>query len=230
MLGKRLVELFDNFGADGLEGLHDPLVFDGDGLEGPATTHVKDLVEFLDRGDEKQVPLVVLKNEGHLLVFVAVFPEHLLEILEGLEVVLKAGLVAVGHEDKAVNPVEHHLAGGAIIGLAGNTIDEELGLKPGDIVEINGEVVEEKGAIALGVDGGEVGPVFVWNQGMDVFDVGGLAPKAGADINDFTVNFPCSIIDDWHRVVGPERPGWNPEPKLINQRWWSLIVVLGNIP
>ena len=72
------------------------------------------------------------------------------QVLEGIEVFLKAVLLAVHHEHKPVNAAQHQFARRVVIDLAGDGVELELRLEAFDFPQVQRKEVEKQRPVLLG--------------------------------------------------------------------------------
>src|SRR6266480_567982 len=172
----------------------------GDDLE---TLHsflpvVQDVIQIIDRSDICQIALVVLQDVGDIVERHVLLGQVVLEIFETLDVLLHFFPLRIGHENHAIDTAQDELAGGVVNDLTGDGVELEFGDKAFNNQSVEGEKVEEQGAIGGGRERNKVAAVLRINPLMNVAEVGGFAAEGRTVINDLKLNLAAGVINDRH--------------------------------
>ncbi len=129
-------------------------------------------------------------------------PEIIFEVGEALDVLRHLVVLRVGDEDDAVHPAQHQLAGGVVNDLAGDGIELELGLEAFDGHGLDGQKVEEQGAVRTGGERNQL--AFVASRSlhmiMHLHEIGRLAAHGRPVVDDLDLEFFGCLIDDCHII------------------------------
>ncbi len=160
------------------------------GLE-PRKVHVVQLrLQLLDRNHVRQVAFVVLHHHRNGGEIESVLAKVLFEVAKRLDVLLHLALLAVRHEYHAVDALKHQFARGVVVDLPRNGVEMEPRVHAGDLAEVERKKVEKERPVALRGYGGEVATMRVGYAGMDHLQVGRLAGKTRAVVDDLAVDLP----------------------------------------
>ncbi len=132
---------------------------------------------------------------------------------------LLAGGMGVGHEHHAVHALEHGLAREAVVDLARDRVEVEAGGEPVHVAEIEGQEVEEQGALVVGGDGEQPAPSVGRQPVVELSQVGGLAAQAGAAIDDLEVDLASPMVDERHGIALSSRGRRRYSPKRASSSW-----------
>ena len=156
---------------------------------------VQFLFQFFDGVNLRQVTLVVLQDHRQGVEGETVLLQILFKVFQALDVFIHLAAFGIGHEDDTICSLKNQFAGRVVIDLTGNGIDLELGLHASDLSQIEGQEVEEEGAIPLGGDTGEVTHTGLGCLLMNHFQVGGLATQSRTVVDDLAVHFLEREVD-----------------------------------
>ncbi|MFO7707695.1 MAG: hypothetical protein R6V84_05935 [Desulfobacterales bacterium] len=144
-----------------------------------------------------EIGLVELQHQRHPVNVEAVRLQVGLQVLEREDVGLAHG-GGIGDEDDAVGPLQEHFPGRIVRGPAGDGVDPDLHVDTLDVVQAEGQKVEEQGLVAVGVDGQELGVHPLPQVVVDVDQIGGLAGRSRPVIDDLELNQPAACVDERH--------------------------------
>ena len=124
----------------------------------------------------------------------------LLQILEGLHVLLHLLVLRVGDEDDAVHAAQHELARGVVNHLAGHGVELELRLEALDRHRLDGQEVEEERAVGRRGERDELAlvPLLRLHMLVDLDEVGGFAAERRTVENDLHLQLFGRLVDDGH--------------------------------
>src|SRR5512138_114419 len=202
-----LLELGQDELGDGLQRLEDADAGGRDRLVLGDVPRVEQPAELLDRGDVRQVALVVLDHVRDLVEVVALLGEVHSQVLDRLDVGLHALDLRVGHEDDTVHALQDQLPAGVVEHLAGDRVEVEAGLEPPDLAEREGQEVAEERALGLGRQGDHLPLRVRVRLRVDVLQVRRLPAEAGAVIDDLAVDLARAVVDEAHRSGGRSLSG-----------------------
>src|ERR1035438_910017 len=106
--------------------------------------------EVFHGGNVRQVALVVLNHVGNFRQVELERFEVLFQVDKALYVLGHFLVLRISNEDNAIHAAQHKLAGGVVDHLAGNGVKLELGLEALDGHGLDGQEIEEQGAIRTG--------------------------------------------------------------------------------
>jgi hypothetical protein len=159
--------------------------------------------------DLREVTLVVLEDEGHLLRHQPVREQVDLHVLEGRDVLLQHRFLAVGHEDDRVRAREHDPAGRVVLNLAGDGVDLHLEVVAGHGAQAEGQEVEEQRPVLGGVERDEAVAALGVGQAVDLLEVGRLAGLSGSVVDHLGFDGPFAEVELDHKdsaaFFGPPR-------------------------
>ena len=181
-----------------LQRLEDPGPRGGPRLELGDVAPVEERVELGQRGDVRQVALVVLDHQGELVGVVPLFPEVHPEVLHRLLVRVHAGELRVGAEDDAVDAAQDEPAAGVVEDLAGNGVQVEARLEAADLPQRQREEVEKEGPLRLGGEGDHLPARLGVHPLVDELQVGRFPAQAGPVIDDLAVDLAGGVVDEGH--------------------------------
>lgn len=174
---------------NGLQCLEYTFAGGGAGLEVGDPKLIEFAAEGVHRENTRKVPFIVLNHEGNLFQFVPLLFEVDPQIIEGFDIGIHPVFLGIGNKDDTIHTFEDELTGGIIKDLARDGVQMETGLEAANLAERQRKEVEEEGPfrfccqtdhLAFGVGSGLL---------VDILEIGGLAAKAGAVIDNFTVDF-----------------------------------------
>ena len=175
---------------------------DGHRLEERQRARVEPLVQDLERQRVGQVALVVLEDHRDLVRVDLVGLQVLPQVLQALQVGVEHGLLAVRHEHHAVGALQHHAAGGVVEHLAGHGVELDARPHAADGAELDGQEVEEEGAVRLGGQREHLALVLDGQLLVDPLQVGGLAAQAGAVVDDLGGQLLGGVVEEDHAIYG----------------------------
>ena len=194
--------------GDLLESLEDARAGEGHGLAVLETPFGVECVQHhLDGGDIGQIPLVELQDERQLVQVHADLGEVLAEVLQTLHVRLQHRHLGVGHEDDAVNALEHELAGGVVEDLSRDCVELQAGLEPADDADVDGQQVEEEGAVGLRFQTDHLPAAARGGLRVDVVQVGRLPAETRTVVNDLRGHLHGCVVEEDHRCSDPRGQG-----------------------
>src|SRR3954465_12644344 len=135
-LSLALLQLDQDLLRDGLQGIEDADARRRHRLEGRLTLVIQRAVHLFDRYHAREIPLVELQSIGDRRQIEPVLLQILFQVADRLDVRLHPLLLAVGHEDHAVDPLEDQLAAGVVEHLAGDGVEVETGGEAADAPEV----------------------------------------------------------------------------------------------
>ncbi len=145
-----------------------------------------------------QVALVELqdvRNGGEIEIVIA---QMLAQIIERFEVRVQPLFLRIRDENYAVGTLQNQSPARFVENLAGNGVKMKARLESAHGAEIEGQKVEEKGAIRLRRQRNHL-PFLIRSRVLvNPLQIGGLPAKAGAVINQLAVDFACRKIDKRH--------------------------------
>ena len=130
--------------------------------------------------------------------FVALAQQVVPQVEIGLHVLVEARDLRIGHEDDAVDALQHELAAGVVVALAGHRVQVEARLHALDGAQREGQEVEVERALFLGRDAHELAAGFGVDLAVDVLQVGGLAAEPAAVVDDLVVDLAGGEVDQRH--------------------------------
>ena len=201
-----LERVADGLPGDGEEGVQHAYAAVGDGLEVGHAAEVQAPVHDPHGHGVRKVPLVVLDHERDLLDVQAIGIEVVVQVREGVHVVLHLGLAGIRHEHDSVGTPQHHPPARVVLHLAGHRVDLEVNGIAIDVAEVDGQQVEEERAVFLGVDREHLPPLRVGAHGVKGLQVGGLTAETRPVIDQFEQNLIASRIELNH--VFCQEKGW----------------------
>jgi hypothetical protein len=128
------------------------------------------------------------------------------EVVEALDVGVVTRALTVGDEDDAVHPAQDELARGVVVHLSGHRVEVKAGLETLHGAQLEGQEVEEEGAVHLRGQRDELALGGGIDLVVDVLDVSRLAAKTGAVVDDFAVDFAGRIVDERHAPTPASTP------------------------
>ena len=149
-----------------------------------------------------QVALVVLEDHRDLVGVDLVGLEVLPHVLVALEVGVEHRLLRVAHEADRVRALQHHAAGGVVEDLPGDGVELDAGLHPADRADLDGQEVEEEGAVRLGGEREHLALVLDGQLLVDPLQVGGLAAEPRAVVDDLGRELLRRVVEEDHAVRG----------------------------
>ena len=205
--GVRLAELVDDGLRDGVECGEDIAASASIGFkaeEGDGTA-VEEVFEVIDGCRVREVPLVVLKDDGEAVDGAVVEAEIGLKTLEGLQIIPLAIHLGIGDEDDAIGLAQDELEGGVVGDLARDGVEMEGGVVARNGVGFDAQEVEEERAILCGGEGNEITAASRIELGVDLLNVSGLTAQRGSAIDDLKTNGTFVVVDAGHggRGINP---------------------------
>ena len=189
----------------GLEGVDDARAFVGHGLDHGLVAEAEEAFDLRDAHSGGHVPLVELEDVGNRPDVEAVFLEVGGQVRDGLDVGFHAGLLAVRHEDDAIATTQDELAAGVVEDLAGHGVEVEAHLEALDRAHVEGQEVEEQGAVRLGGQAHQLAALLRVGLLEDPLDVRGLPAEAGTVVDDLAVDLARCVVDEGHGGPWPSR-------------------------
>ena len=209
-----LAQLDQNLLRHRLQGVEDSLPLGRHGFKGGLPLVVEGAVEIFHRHGARQITLIELQSVRKGLEIETVLFEVVLQIANRLDVGLHTLFLAVGHEDHTVRSLQDELATGVVEHLTRNGVEVKSGGEPADGSEIEGQEIEEEGAVGLGGEGNHLALRIRRRLAVDVLQVGGLTAQPGTVVHDLTVDFLGGVIDESHL----------PSPPLIAEQCVDVVV------
>ena len=122
----------------------------------------------------------------------------LLQVGQRVQVRVQRRLLAVGHEHDAVGALQHQLPGRVVEDLAGDGVELDARLHAPDGAEVDGQEVEEQGAVGLRGQGQHLSLVLDRRLLVDPLEVRGLPAQAGAVIDDLGRQLLRGVVEEDH--------------------------------
>ena len=145
------------------------------------------IVEAHRRG---QIALVrELQHVRDLREIVTVLLQIFLEIIEGFHVGVHTLFLGISDEDHAIDTTQDELAAGIVEDLSWNGIEMETSAEATNRAQIEWQEVKKQGSVSLGGQRDHLALLFLASLVVNVLKIGGLAPEAGAVIDNFAINF-----------------------------------------
>ncbi len=167
-----------------------------------APLRVQVLVKGFDGDDVPDVPLVVLEDEGHGARRKPELGEVRFEVHERLAVRFTRGELAVRDENDAVDALQHQPPRGVVEDLTGHGVELEADLHPPDHPDVEGQQVEEQGAVGLGLQAQHLAAGAPRGLLVDPLEVAGLAAQPRAVVHDLGRDLHRRVVHQGHG--GPE--------------------------
>ena len=180
------------------QSLEHPSPLGSHGLEGGQTEAVEGRLQFLHGDHVPQVPLVPLEDHGNVRQVQAQGPEVLPQVQHALAARVQHGRLAVHHEDDAIHPLQHQLAGLVVEDLARHGVELQACAVAPHQARFQGQQVEEQGPVSLRVQAHHLAPALAAGLAVDGMEVGGLAAQAGAVVDDLHRHIPGGVIEKNH--------------------------------
>ena len=163
-------------------------------------------VELFDRVDVGKIALVVLDHPRDLVEAQAVLGQVRLQVGETLLVLLHLADFAVGNEDDGVRSLEHELAGGVVEHLARHRVEQEAGLEPHDLAEIERQQIEEERPVGLRLHADHLAAAGIGHRLVDGLEVRRLAAQARTVVDELRVDLLARVAHDNHGASLLVRP------------------------
>ena len=183
---------------DAPQGLLHAGALEGHRLEEREVPRVEARVQDGDRQGGGQVPLVVLEDHGDGGVDL-VGEEVAPQALQALEVRVEHGGLAVRHEDHGVAALEDHAARRLVEDLPRDRVDLHAGAHAADGAELDGQEVEEEGAVGLGGEGDQLALVLEGQVVVDPLEVRRLPAEAGPVVDELGRDLLRRVVEESHR-------------------------------
>jgi len=142
------------------------------------------------------------------------------EVADGVVVALDRVGLAVDDEHDAVDVPEHHLARGVLSDLPGNRDEMKTDGVATKLAELKWQEVEEERALGLGVHRDELASELRPRLGVDDLEVGALAAKTDAVVDELERDFALRVVNQRHNL---ELPGSRETVKKPANGDWTLI-------
>lgn len=195
---KGLLQAIENQLGDCFQRREDAETFGSNRFKTWDATRIQFPLETLDGQSVCQVALVVLKYPGNVVESQAVLLKVVDHVLERLDIVSRAHDIGVCDEYDAVHAVQDQLAAGVVFDLSRNRIERESGFETLDAAQIERQEVEEQSSLCFCCQTDQFA-ASSWRQlAMNVLEIGGLATKPGAVINNFAVYLSRSVVYECH--------------------------------
>jgi hypothetical protein len=198
--GVALGEVLRGEGEGGDERLEDALAADRHRRDRVGVPGVEAAVESLRLQHLRQVPLVVLEDEGHLRGIEVVGEEVLRHLPVALEVLLPAIERGVGHEDERVGALEDEPARGRVHGLPGDGEDLKAEVEAAEAGGLQGQEVEEDRPVLGRGDRDELTPVALRRRRVEHLEVGGLPPDRRPVVDDLDLDDAVAMLQLHGRI------------------------------
>src|SRR4051794_3857219 len=198
-LSLAFLQLDQDLLRDRLQGIEDADARRRHRLEGRLALVVERAIHLFDRYHAREIPLVELQGVGDRRQVEPVLLQVLFQVADRLDVRLHPLLLAVGHEDHAVDPLEDQLAAGVVEHLAGDGVEVEAGGEAADAPEVERQEVEEERAVGFGRQGDHLALRLGGGLVVDVLQIGRLPAQAGPVVDDLAVDLFAGVIDKSHR-------------------------------